>query len=264
VREVQAIGVALGAGWLATLGAAAGTAGDGWAELKSTHFVVRHRSSPSVAAGVARQAETCYNGVVELLGLSRRGGFWLWESRVTITVYPSRQEFLEATGAPGWAGGKADAGRREIAGFHPGGDLLERLLPHEMTHLVFRDSVKPAAPAPRWFEEGVAELVALRAGGKAMTGPEPSAWLPLGRLTAMDVAAEKDGATVALYYRQAAALVGYLVEVHGTAAFQRLCRALRTAESFEAALRRSHSPAIRDVAGLEAAWRAHREKGERP
>ena len=249
--------------WSAALGVglAAGSraAEPDWQVLKGQHFILYHHGNEAYAAQVMTRAETCYEEIADDLGFARRTGFWVWDKRVKVFLYDSRAEFAAACGAPLWAAGKADYDKREIAGC--GADtasFLNNLLPHELTHLIFRDYVGPEQQVPNWLEEGIAQWE--EQGGRdrarqtlrgALRGGR---WIPLEELTRLDSRRLADPGQVALYYAEAASVVGFLITRHGGERFGLLCAQLRDGRPLADALRKAYPDRLASLAELEAAW----------
>ena len=68
-------------------------------EIQTSHFVIRHRND-EVGAEVAEAAEAAYGRIREDLALGLD-----WRKRCTVVIYPTREEFQEATGQKDWTGG---------------------------------------------------------------------------------------------------------------------------------------------------------------
>ena len=80
-----------------------------WQEKTSTHFRVFYQQNPAFAAAVLTYAEAYYSQIRLDLGLThvvhRDQVPWLWDKRCQIYLYPHRQAYIQATGAPLWSGG---------------------------------------------------------------------------------------------------------------------------------------------------------------
>jgi len=240
-------------------GVAAGDAE--WQELKSRHFIVHFKGGRDFAETVSRRAETYYREIAEDLGYRRHDGFWLWENRARITLYGSREEFVRRTGSPEWASGKASYKERAIMSFHGSRRLLDSVLPHELTHLIFRDFVGFEGEVPLWLEEGIAqwEERADRHRVKRLTTRllRTGRLMPLRQLTRLDIREESRLREATEFYLQAASLVGYLIEEHGSVRFRKLCGQLRDGKSLEDALRFTYPSSVRSIEQLESAWHRH-------
>ena len=79
-----------------------------WDEKTSTHFRVFYRHDSAFASAVLQYAEYYYRQIALDLGLThvlqRDHVPWLWENRCQIYLYPDRQAYVQATGAPAWSG----------------------------------------------------------------------------------------------------------------------------------------------------------------
>lgn len=244
---------------LAPLGAAAAGPDTEWEEVRSRHFIVRYRGDAGFAAEVSRRAEAYYDDIADDLGFRRVGDFWLWDDRARITLYGSRADFLAATGAPAWAVGKASASTREISSFAGSRRFLDTVLPHEMTHLIFRDFLGDGQ-VPLWLEEGVAQWE--EASGRRRLRrfvvhlARTNRLVPLRHLTSLDIRCERRSGPAVAFYAQAASVVGFLIETHGSDAFRKLCGQLRDGKSLHDALRFTYPTTLRTIEQLERAWRA--------
>jgi hypothetical protein len=231
----------------------------GWQTLKGEHFLVHHQGDAAFAAEVLREAEACYDGITHDLGIERRDRFWLWDRRVHITLHSTREAFLRATGAPSWAGGKASYQKRAIDSFEGSPDLLDSLLPHEMTHLVFRDFVGGTRAVPLWLDEGTAQWEertgAREAACLARELCRQGRFVPLRSLMESDVRRSGSHREAEEFYAQARSLVAFLVKRYGRDRFRVLCGQIRLGKSFEEALRFTYPDRLRTLEQLEQEWK---------
>lgn len=243
---------------LAVAGAARGLAdtrignGGSWDKVSSTHFIVMHRGDEKLAQMVSERAEAYYGEIAADLGYTRYQNFWVWDKRVKILIYPTAEEFATACKAPAWAAGRASADRREIASYRQSGEsFLGTLLPHEMSHLILGDFVGHDR-VPLWLTEGFAQWEQSRhADSPAVSPGHP---VPLKILMAMDIRKDRDPQRVALFYHQAASVVGYLIRIHGGERFGLFCRGLRDGKSCEAALAAAYPDDFPSLEALEQKW----------
>ncbi len=236
-----------------------------WREVRSTHFIVLHQNDPAMAAAVRRQAEWLYDHLALHLGLThvlRRDYVpWQWEKRCQIYLYPDRQSYLQETGAPPWSGGFVNYRQRRIYSFRGAATFLDTTLPHEITHLMFREYVGFDNPrVPRWLDEGVAQYMeegtAERALERMQGWLEQGIMLPLDTLTGLRVNHAQGGAAQ-VFYTQAVTLVQFFLETYGQKRFLDLCSALRDGYPLERALSLATSGRLRALADLQAAWLAY-------
>ena len=250
-------------------GAVCRTAAGEWDVVSAKHFLVYHMDTERVAAAWARRAETEYRRIRKDLGLTKYDEFWLWDKRIRIFVYPSRREFLEDSGAPAWAAGKASYGAREIATFAKSEDFLQSVLPHELTHLVLRDFMGMEGDAPLWLHEGVAQWeepgVRRHAHRDARRLLRRNRLLPVRELADVTSTDLQGPQRAVLFYKQSVSLVGYLMEVYGADRFRVFCGHLRDGKGLEEALRFTYPGTVRTIQELEEGWiRFLQEGGSSP
>ncbi len=229
-----------------------------WQELKGDHFIVYYKTDEKFAKDILRQSEGYYKQIASDLGYARYSNFWQWDNRVKIYVYPSEKEFQSATGELSWSKGVANYTTKEILTFAWSQGFLEALLPHEITHLVFRDFVGFKGEVPLWLDEGVAqwEEPAKRAIAKQVARSliASQKYYPLRDLTSMDIRNSKDEEAVQFFYMQSVTVVEFLIKKHGAQSFTEFCRQLRDGKSLEEALRFTYSASMRTLEDLQSQW----------
>ena len=255
--KLRAAGLAAGLG-LAALTATVQAAGtDAWDTVKSQHFLVLNVGDEAFASRVSEAAEGYYQSIAEDLGYSRKTGFWLWENRVRILIYPTVEAFRVANNAPAWAAGRASGKLHEIAGCRTSGDaFISTVLPHEMAHLVLGEFVGNDR-LPQWVNEGFAQWEQGSRKASPPTGGATAQWFTLAQLTAMDVRQETDPARVQRFYMQSVSLVGFLISTYGGDRFGRFCRELRDGRPLSNALQFAYPDFTSGLTSLEQAWRQY-------
>lgn len=232
-----------------------------WQVVKGKHFLVYYSTNSAFAEKVSSKAEEYYSGIASELGFEKADNFWLWDKRVKIYIYSSRDGFANATGAPDWATGKAVTSRREIHTFSGDNSFTESVLPHEMTHLIFREFTGFKEEVPLWLNEGLAqweepakrkELVRIARDMVAR-----NRYIPLPAMTSVDVKKLVAAGNPGEFYAQAASLVGYLIEKHGSERFRKLCGKLRDGKAMDDSLRFAYPDTIRNIDDLEKAWKKY-------
>lgn len=230
-----------------------------WQVVKADHFIVHHKGDESFAREVARTSDRAYTRIAEDLGYRRHSNFWMWDSRVRIYIYPTEAEFQEIPGTREWALAFADYNAKEIHFYREQEDLLEGVLPHEITHLIFRDFVGTSDEIPVWMDEGVAQweeprrrdfakkyVRQLLKSEKAYTIEELFSVRP-GSLI--------DKKRVEAFYMQSVSVVDHLITGYGGSSFTEFCRLLRDGHAVPEALRKAY-PKIGTLEELDARWRA--------
>jgi hypothetical protein len=255
-----------------------------WLERKSEHFIVYFIQDEKFAQQVLDEAEKYYRNIASSLGYARYSEFWTWEKRVKIYIYPDRVSFLEITGQPKWSEGMADYKKKQIVSYVWGHGFLESLLPHEMTHLIFRDFVGFLGEVPLWLDEGVAqwEEEAKRPQIKKMAKNyfEQDNLMSVSDIMKLNIlhlrsqnglfirpTRTKDGKPgviflssnnlVEIYYLESASLVGYLIDKFGSESFSAFCRELRDGKTIEEALSIAYPARISNITELEDGWREY-------
>ncbi len=215
-----------------------------WNELKGDHFIVYYEKDEAFAKQVVHSAETYYGRIADDLGYPRYSNFWQWDNRVKIYIYGTVEAFRKGTGEAEWSHGVAMYSKKEIRTYQSSDGFLDGILPHEITHLIFRDFVGLTGRVPIWIDEGVAQW---EEPAKRALAIKVARWLIhtdkdllLQDLTAKDPRAETDPEVVQHYYMQAISLVDYLIRKAGGKTFTEFCRALRDGKSLEEALRTTY------------------------
>lgn len=227
-----------------------------WKEVKGAHFIVMYARDAAFAREVLLAAERLYKTISSRLGFTRYGDYWLWDNRVRIRLYPGHSDFVEMENAPGWAAGKAALRDMEISGVEGDLSFCSSVLPHEMTHLVFREFTGFGSSVPLWLDEGVAQLQEAEQVSDKMLIREASV---KGRLLSLDRLArtgpgDLDGTSAALFYAQSRSVVSFLIDRYGSVSFRKFCGALKDGKSLEDALRFTYPQSARSIKQLEESW----------
>jgi hypothetical protein len=234
-----------------------------WQELKGQHVVVRYQGSKDFAEKVRSRAEEDYDRIARDLAFTRHGNFWLWENRARIDVFAMREAYLAAAHAPAWSAGIADYAHRAILTFEGSQAFLDSVLPHEMTHLIFREFIGFGAVVPLWLDEGVAQWADIPNRPKVETIArglmQQGQLLSVAALTQADPRRGSSDREAVNFYAQAASLVGFLMDAQGQARFREFCGHIRDGRTMDDALRFTYPDTTRSVEALDSAWRAHLE-----
>ncbi len=182
-----------------------------------------------------------------------------------IYVTSSQEEFDRITGGrlPAWSHGVSSAPRgtvilkspafaRDIATFN-------RTALHEIVHLLVGQ--KAGNTAPRWLNEGLAQLLSGEAQGKPLLPLSRALWS--GKLIPLDEIAFVDRFTPSeaeLAYLESYHAADYLVREYGWDSLREILSGLAQGESWNEAL---FAAIDTDQAGFEASWRGALEKSYR-
>ena len=235
-----------------------------WRQVKGKHFIIYHAGEKKFANDVLYKAEKYYNQIARELGYNRYSKFWTWDNRVKIFIYPDKDSFVKATGARAWAEGLADYTNKQIISYAWSQDFTDALLPHEITHLIFRDYVGFEGEVPLCFDEGVAQWMEpkkrklVKQVVKRIL--EKNELLSIQKLISMDKSSLQDKKQVEIFYIQSVSLVGFLIEEYGGSRFARFCRSLRDGNTLKRALAVSYPDSIDTIEALEKQWRKYIEK----
>jgi hypothetical protein len=234
-----------------------------WGEETSQHFRVLYMQDRSFAATVASWAEQYYTRIRLDLGLDhvvqRDQVPWLWEKRCRIYLYPSRDAYLRATRAPAWSGGMVRYRERMIYSFLGAPAFLDKTLPHELAHILFREFVGfDNARVPRWLDEGIAQFVEIGRREESLEvmrqGVAEGVYLSLSQLQQLPVS-HAPGSVARVFYAQAVTLVHFFLQQYGGRRFLDFCSNLRDGHSLERALSFATGGSLQTLDELEDAWR---------
>ena len=238
-----------------------------WKELKGTHFLIYYQNKDTFAKQVLERAERYYHQVSEDLGYARYDQFWQWENRVKIYVYPTKEDYWRETQEPVWSQGVADYAKKTIKSYEWTQGFTDALLPHEITHLVFRDYVGFKGEIALWLDEGIAqwEEPAKRAIVKQVMRDmlQKGEHFPMKDLTGADVRKEESPVVITRFYIQAASVIDFMIKEFGSARFVQFCRQLRDGKALEEALGFAYPTQIRNVNEMEEKWKDYILKEEK-
>lgn len=232
-----------------------------WKELRGDHFIVYHVGKDGFAQEVLRKAEEYYRRIGTDLGYERRSNFWQWDNRVKIYVYETQEDYIEETGRQSWSHGFADYDNKIIYSYEWKQGFLESLLPHEITHLIFRDFVGKQGEVPTWLDEGVAqwEEVEKRNSVREMMRfyLKDGKGYSLKGLTTVDIQNVSNQLAVQIFYVQAASIVDFLVARYGSEQFIFFCRQLRDGKDIDEALRFAYPTKLSNSKEMEEEWKEY-------
>lgn len=231
---------------------------ENWQELKGEHFVIFYLEDAAFAQETLTRAEKYYDKIASDLGYSRYDNFWQWDNRAKIYIYRNQAEFLKATGKKSWVYGTAIYNERTIISYRWSQGFFDILLPHELSHLIFRDFIGFKGAVPLWLDEGISQWE--EAGRRkwaiytVRNLIDKGEYIPLAELTNVGLNSENDFTLSAKLYAQAVTLVGYLIGKYGPTKFGQFCRALRDGKNIDDALSFAYTDSIRNISELEREW----------
>ena len=247
---------------------AAESIAENWQKLKGEHFIIYYVRDSRFAQDTLNKAEDYYNKIADELGYARYSEFWAWERRVKIYIYPDRDSYssyVKAGDHPTWSVGIAKYETKEIISFAQSRGFLDGVLPHEITHLIFRDYVGQRN-IPVWIDEGVAQWeekgkrkLVKRKMRQLLQFHDP---ISIERMMTLNIGEIKNEVIVELYYVEAISLVNFLITEYGADNFIFFCRQLRDGKNVNEALKFAYPTSIRDVNTLQTKWLEHLLKEE--
>ncbi len=230
-----------------------------WQEVKGDHFIVYYMQNEKFAKDTAHKAEQYYVSIADELGYPRYSNFWQWDNRVKIYIYPTQADYLKGSGEPAWSKGFARYKTKDILTYEWSDSFLEALLPHEITHLIFRDFVGFKGEIPLWMDEGVAQWQEPK---KREAAKEIARYLLKNQkaftfesLMQMDIRGSKNEEEVYNFYMQSVTIVDFMVKRYGAQSFTEFCRQLRDGKSLNEALRFAYPASGGNIENLEKEWK---------
>src|SRR5579859_615840 len=128
-----------------------------WVDTVSAHFVIRRQTAFTTGASTI-DLERLHNRLrLDLAAFSP----WMAKERVTLYLYPNSKSYGEGEfHPPAWSNGIAFYDRRIIAVYaHHSPEALDKIIAHEMTHLLFESYwAESHKMPPSWLNEGLAMM----------------------------------------------------------------------------------------------------------
>lgn len=225
-----------------------------WTVKKSEHFVVYYKEAPAgYVEDLLNQAEKYYHSIVSDLGFTRFDDFWTWDNRCKIYLFTSTKDYHKTTGQPEWSGGCANILTRTINTFLFERDFNETVLPHEMTHLIFREFIGYRVELPLWLDEGIACFQEKKHLNERLMTAEgliiSGLYMPLERLTEIQ---PTQIVMPSIFYAQASSIIEFLFKQYGRDKFVDFCRVLRDKKDWKFALRSVYG--FKSLSEMNDAW----------
>jgi tetratricopeptide (TPR) repeat protein len=226
-----------------------------WIDLETANCVVYYKNT-KYAKVVAKRVEDTLQRVTEQLQYTRLD----WhKDKCKVFVFDDAKawaEFVEESGTTTeWASGFAYPPLREVY-MHAGDpdDMLNRVLPHELTHVIHREYADRDAYLPLWLLEGLACYNEFT-GKEQRLGLVKSALtsgrlIPLEHLTAFETYPRGEE-VVDLFYAESLALVEFIIERFGHDGLVRLHKKLKSVDEFDKLVKRTFKM---DVEEFERQW----------
>lgn len=225
-----------------------------WQTEKSQHFIVYYQEDTTgFVKELVNQAEKYYNSIVDELGF-RRFDFWSWDNRAKIYLYKNSGSYLKDTQRLAWSGAMVSVKNRTIKTYIGQANFFDSVLPHEMTHIIFREFIGDRTDLPLCLDEGIAssqeKSSLLNRLGLAKQMINQNNYLKFDNLFEI-----RDPALIVpqTFYAQSASIIIFLMETYGAERFLDFCRKLRDAEPWKLALLGTYRFANFDE--MQGAWK---------
>jgi len=227
-----------------------------WQTEKSQHFIIYYQEDTTgFVKELINRAEKYYNSIVDELGF-RRFDFWSWDNRAKIYLYKDNPSYIKDTRRAAWSGAMVSVKTRTIKTYIGQDNFFDSILPHEMTHIIFREFIGERDDLPLWLDEGIAcsqekaSLVNRLAVAKNIINQ--NAYLKFNHLFQI-----RDFALIVPYtfYAESASIIVFLMEEYGSAKFLDFCRKLRDAAPWKQALLETNN--FFNFEEMERAWKSY-------
>lgn len=234
-----------------------------WNIAKSTHFIIYYKDARErFIDRLIDKAEGYYNDIADNLGF-RRYNFWLWNNRAKIYIYDDSESYQAATKQPSWSQGCANVKEKIIHTFPNARGFFDRILPHEMGHIIFREFIGlNNTRIPIWLDEGIAsyqeKIVYSMANSFIKQAIKNDEFIDLEELSKISPHSLKDEKRVNLFYAEAVGIIDFLVKKYGQDDFILFCQTLKNREDLEKAIRYVYP--FRNVEELNEAWLEYLQK----
>jgi tetratricopeptide (TPR) repeat protein len=227
-------------------------------EIETEHFVVRHRNV-TIAAEVADSAEESYRNLYRELDCRSH-----WFKRCTITIFPTKEEFQDASGQQAWTGGSHQILRRlggladhRIFSYQNQPRLAGAVIPHEVGHAMLAFRVGYAREIPLWLNEGFAiqrepSYVHRYYSRIVSDAAQNRTLIPLSKLLGLAAYPSRDE-EVKLFYAESYSLVDLLLEERKLATLIDFISELSAAPGALERLLQKHYR-LGNLKGLESRW----------
>lgn len=224
-----------------------------WQTKKSQHFIIYYQeTTDDFVNELSASAENYYNGIVDELGF-RRMDFWSWDDRAKIYLFNNSADYLNETGGVSWSGAQVSVRRRTIKTFIGQKAFFDSILPHELTHIIFREFVGFKTELPLWLDEGIAcsqeksSLVSRMESAKALV--KQDSYLKFDKLFEIS-----DSTLIVpnVFYSESASIIVFLLKKYDRDFFLDFSRKLRDGIRWKDALLSTYH--FSNFEEMESAW----------
>jgi hypothetical protein len=213
------------------------------------------------AQNLAKWANNYYKHFIKTL---KYGG--ILKAKCHIYIYPTREVYLKILRGGGfqveWSSGihfERTHNSPPLVLSYKQDDLLTKILPHELTHAIFKEFLNPVdinIDIPLWANEGLAVYVEKDKLFKAQIKKYvlKKQFLSLEELLSMDDY-PRDEAKLNLFYLQAPSLVDFLISQYGGDKFLSFIKKIANRKMDpKVALQKTYYGKIKDLEDLSSRW----------
>jgi len=223
-----------------------------WKIKKSKHFIVYYKEgSGDYLSQIVSNAERYYKNITNYLGF-RRLDFWTWKKRCRIYLYTNKEQYLSNGDTNYWAKARVQVIKKEIITYAREEQFLEEALPHELGHIIFRETIGYDKKLPLWLDEGVAVLQEKDRSKYLNTAKKIIGTDNFVSVSELSKIRDYQKIPPVVLYSEAASLVSFLLEEYGRKRFVDFCRAIRDKDDWQEALLKTYK--FEDLNQLEEAW----------
>ena len=208
-----------------------------WHREESENFYIYYRNVPlDYIEKVKKIAEAYYWKLENKLGLLRL------QFHTKIYIYDNKEDYLKFTHRPAWSSGCAYLEGKTIKSFFNSKDFLNRVLPHELGHIMFNEYLA-GRRVPLFLQEGIAQFceksssrryfkyTIKQALGKKM-------FIPLRELVKIEGSyLAKNPKKVSIFYAESVGIIDYLLTRHGKFDFRSFLRKIKEGSDLEKAIK---------------------------
>jgi hypothetical protein len=224
--------------------------------FKRMHFIIYHNDR-SFANKVSWKAEYCYKKIIRHFDID---GFRPWENdnKCRIYLFENRDDYVRLSGAPSWSGGCAMDDPPRLYIYKGSSELIENILPHEITHLIFHLLI-PREKIPLWLDEGMAQYEeddwdTGYIKGYLKEHIDNGVYIPLDELFSIQ-RYPGNQEKLNLFYAQSASVIEYLRKRQIASLYGKFILKIRHGKSIERALKETYHPKFKNgIKDLEEYW----------
>ena len=214
-------------------------------EKRGEHFIVYSQEGVDndFVNDIMEAAERYYNEIADNLGFHRWTS-WSWDRRAEIYIYLDKFSYQSQTNQPEWSAGCADYQNKRLWTYPHAAGFFDSILPHELGHIIFRESVGFVKTIPLWFDEGIASFQekSKRYAAKGIVKDllQQNRLLSIEELSKIASPHDLDKQTAEAFYAQAVSIVYFIINNFGKNRFVIFCRNLKDKYSFDEALDKTY------------------------